>query len=278
LRDAEAAFVRALACDLFGEPTKSVLAYEQASVLLEQVGLKRKALKARYNALSAESWSASATFDLAKKFREVARIAGLLGDAQIRGLAFLAVSQQFSWMQAHRMALRYALLAERALAEDVGSRNLSSALGQKAYALVALDRRMEAQLVIEELTASTFEEYRIVARILDQLLSGHVPTLERAELELLSPVWRTRLIQSKALPGGVAALGEIEQKLVELLTRGARKKERLSRSLFGELLEERVRARRLEDVIYRVRLKFPELVLFEEGVYRLGRVSFSALS
>ena len=271
--DAEAAFVRALACDLMGDPAQSVLAYDRAAGLLERAGMRRKALKARYNALSAESWSHEATFDLAKKFREVARSAGKLRDRQIRGLAFLAVSQQFSWMHAHRLAFRFARLAERALQSDSGSRNLSAALAQKAYALVALGRRMEAQLAIEEVSVSAFEEYRFVTQILKGLLEGRVVVLASPELKMLSPVWRARHQTLQGQSGPAAQLGEIEQKLIEALSRGPRTKERLSCTLFGELLDEHVRARRLEDVIYRVRIKFPDLVVFEGGVYRLGRVT-----
>lgn len=262
----EAAFVCAMAHETLDRPDLSGPLYKRAALLLEELGARRKAVKADLNAIVALSRAEPARKLLAE-YDHVYRKAKKIRHRGVAGVALLNVSREYQCIGAHKAALRLCNQALALLRQDVGTLPYFLAIVHRCHLLIELGREPEAEVDLESARLSGHPEVQEAIHVVTALLArkrgSAVPSVHK---ENLTPTWRSRLENGATSPD---RLGELEEKLVSLLASGPKDKFDLIESIYGNALSFEVSENRLKVLLNRLRKKRPGLILFTLGRYRL---------
>lgn len=234
-----------------------------AGFFVEQ-GCARKALRARLNILVCESCLFpdrnlfSQYHDLYKKsvkkeFREL----------YVATACLLNISREYQRTGAHSAALKYCDRALELFEERIGDINYFLTLAHRAHLLCEMGRLAEAQLDYESARLGNFKEVAAALEVVRRKIEG-VETLI-SDKNLL-PNWQERQNEM----GNAPKLSTLENKLIRYLARGPRERSDLITHLYGALLDHETKLNRFKSLLSTFRKKFPHLVLFEDGTYRLA--------
>lgn len=248
--------------------------FEQALCHYREGGSLRKSLKAELNAICSHSSIEPDQKRHIANYISVSRRCRQAGELGMAGLAMHNVSREYQRLGALRVALKMSERARALLRRDFGSVHYYQATLQHADVLRELGRFHEAQLLLEESIQSGFPEVEEARKVLQAKLEFESESRQGDE-EMKSPAvdprklpipWRERLQESARRS---SKLGELEQRLVHLLSEGARNKIELIEKLYPGTIDFASLENRFYALVNRVRRKNPGLILVEGSRYRL---------
>jgi len=269
-------FILGLAYEILNNEEKCKSAYLQAAEHLEKIGSNRKAVKALFNALAAETRMHKDNKKYLPDYSQFIRRAKALKNYSVVGIAYLNISREYQKIGALTAALKYATLAIGYLNKyDYGSLDYYSALTHRAHVWIDLGRHTDAKMDMELAQIADFVEIKSALLVLDSILNGQKNILQ-ISMNLLFPGWRERLLECKTYinknflqPMRPSLSGALEGKLLSLLHSGPRDKFFLMDELYGKNLSIETRENRLKNLLNRIRTKSPGLIRFWSGKYEI---------
>lgn len=262
----EIEFLLGIYADIRGAPDKAEAHFLRARPELLRVGAKRKALKALFNALASRSKIEPERIYFVDN-HALALEARQLGEPALAGQALQAISREFELLGCMRTALKYANSALETMEPVTGTSDYFNALAHRCFLSFSLSRTAEGEMDWERLELSPFPESRACIEVIE-VLQGMRAEITEASLRILSASWKQRLADLKKK--GAVGLSEIEEHLIELLSRGHQSRNFLVDQLFGTQLEFDTRLERFKVFLMRLRKKRPHLIECEDGKYFLN--------
>jgi hypothetical protein len=260
-------FVIGLACDVADLQTEAQKYFAIAARDLEKFGANRKALLARYNSLVSIT-HLEPERKMIVDYQRLYRRARSLRDDYLAALMLINISREFQKIDAIRSALRF---VNRALAHlrrgQMGTVTHYLALVHRADLLMSMDRQIDAILDIETASMSEFPEVRAAIKVLSN------KKLESSKEELdknLIPNWKERLDLRTGKLVRKPILGEMEDKLLQMIGIRPRTKFELIDELYGDSVDLQFLEARLKSMIYRIRQKIPNAIVFNQNRYQLA--------
>ena len=265
--EGEGFFVSAMAYEVMEENSKSKEYYRRAAAALDRNGSHRKALTARLNRVVAVSRQ-NPERKMILEYQHLASQARRLREPGISGVCYLNISREYHRMGAAASALRHAHKALVSLRSDRGCLQYDLALVHRAQLFMESDRVHEARFDLEEARLSTHVEVQAALASLDVFASS---TPSTSQLEDLTPTWRERVIDSKKkIQPAPAKLGPMEESLLRHISKSPRSKFEIIEFLFGVQIDFEAAENRLKNLLGRLRRKRPDLIVFENGRYRIS--------
>jgi hypothetical protein len=201
-------------------------------------------------------------------YQRLYRRARSLRDDYLAALMLINISREFQKIDAIRSALRF---VNRALAHlrrgQMGTVTHYLALVHRADLLMSMDRQIDAILDIETASMSEFPEVRAAIKVLSN------KKLESSKEELdknLIPNWKERLDLRTGKLVRKPSLGEMEDKLLQMIGIRPRTKFELIDELYGDSVDLQFLEARLKSMIYRIRQKIPNAIVFNQNRYQLA--------
>ncbi len=266
----EVHFVLGKAWETLFENNRASAAYYQSHESFEAAKLLRKSVKALMNYVAMESRIRSDQRFIADNFY-LARKALQVGEKSVAANAYMNISREYQKLGALSVALKYANEALDLVPDQFGTLHYEHIGVHRCHILFQMGRLAEAQLEFEKAQVSAFSEIRAAAGVVKKALKSAESSAPEAEL---SPVWKERLAELRVGQES-EPLSERESQLLDLLSRQPRTKHELIDLLYPKetaaylLLEDRVK-----ELIKRLRRKRAQLIIFEDGKYRLSEVIF----
>jgi len=269
---AEAFFVMALAYGQLNNYEAASCYYHKAASLFNESGLKKKSVKSFFNHIVAES----RRFPEARliiEYQQVAKLAKDAGEFDVAGLALLNISREYQKIKSLLLALQLCEQAIHCFAANVGTLHFDQAILHKCHILIDLERFGEARMEYERAKMSSFAEIQEGLVVIDAILENK-PLGGSVYFQNLTPTWRERL--SHLMQGdsvrkeSAEPLSDLESQLVRHVAEKARDKFELIYLLYGDTAEFSLLEDRFKDLLKRVRKKRPELIIYENKLYRLS--------
>lgn len=172
-------FVVAMAFEQLDQTAQARKYYELAADALTSLGAVKKAVKARLNAVVAES-HLHPEKKLLAEYYFIYKEAKSLGQAGVAGIAYLNISREYQRMGAPLVALKYCNRALSLQQHEAGTVSYFLTLVHRAHLNLQLGRTAEAQLDYEQAESSPFPEVRHALEVVDEFRQQ----LEDAETEM----------------------------------------------------------------------------------------------
>jgi len=261
----EVYFVLAYAYETAEQHESAKSYYKLAAAFLGSQGANRKAAKAEFNYVAADSCIQPDKKRLIADYYFAFKKCRRVREYGMAGAALNNISREYFRLGAHKIALNFSKRALKLLERDFGTIHYYLAVLHQAHVLMALERRSEALLLMEHARGSEFPEIRAGLAVLDGTISnGTGGELERD----LIPTWAERLKKQKGrAPQKI--LGSLESQLIELLLDGPKHKFEIMDNVYGTRLSMETRESRFKMLMSRLRKKHPGLICLDQGKYRL---------
>ncbi|OFZ55996.1 MAG: hypothetical protein A2428_08580 [Bdellovibrionales bacterium RIFOXYC1_FULL_54_43] len=238
------------------------LAYEK----FQDCGLRKKSVKSFLNSIIERS-KIDPSLNYIEDYKRVFELAICAEELGMAGTALMNISRELQMTRAYSAALEYSDRALELLNNDFGSLHYYFAVLHRSHVLLDLERFGEAMLGIDETRASLHLEIISAREQLEfRIRSGK---FRSRDIKNLTPQWRERVLEVKQ----ESSLARLEDKLIHELTGGPKAKEQLISVLWPEKCGPDVLDMRLKALIQRVRKKWDKIIIFENGLYRLGAKS-----
>ncbi len=225
--------------------------FEFAAVELASAGIIRKSLRAQMNVLVCESHF-TPNQNLFAKYHDLYRQAVRRDRREtiVATTCLLNISREYQRVGAWLAALKYCNRALIMFERQMGELNYYLTLVHRAEILIALERFVEARVDLDTASLSPFPEV--------------LKAIEAIEAKMQSTK------QERLSNAPVIKLSSLEEKLLGLLARGPRERIEIVDEIYGERLDHETKQNRFKSLIGTLRKKFPDLVVFESGKYRLA--------
>jgi hypothetical protein len=244
----------------------------EAIPAFEKIGAHKKALKSRLNILVADS-------HLDKKANLIENYFSLYRralkpksrDDATASICLLNISREYQLLGTMHAALKYCTEAIDIAEANFGSQHYFLCLAHRSHLFYEMNRFTEARVDYECAVASTFPEVLAALKVLKPKLQKQFPDLESDMLpvtgkpEHLLPTWKSRIGEQQEI-----SLSPLENKLVGFLGSGAKEKIDILEYLYGEKLDYEVKLNRFKNLLGNLRRKSPDLIICEQGHYRLS--------
>ncbi len=240
---------------------------------LEKQGARKKAVRALMNHLAAESCLHPQKHYLSDLYF-VYREAKKTGDRTSIGTTLLNLSREYQKLGAYSTALKYVNRAVATLAKNAGNLAFYYALAHRCHLFCQLGAFADARGDAEVVLCSRFPEAHAAIEVLTADYPELLPNRSATPLlgnpaEARTFTWNERRSEKKAVK-----LTKLEQKVLELLSEKPRSKVDLIEHLYGTRLERSVTENRLNNLLARIRKRFPGLVIHAEGKYRMKEEAY----
>lgn len=269
----ELSFVIAMALETSGDDCRAQEFYKLASEVLELGGCPRKSIKAFANYVAAET-RIHPDKKLIVEYEYIFRKAKRLKEFGVAGMALNNISREYQLVGALNVALKFANRALVYLGRDFGSLHYYLGIVHRAHVLFDLHRDREAVLDLEQASACDFPE---IKEAIKTVKKNYLKDALKADLEIkqarMTVTWRERFNNGPTL-ATLCQLGEMEEALVRFLATGAHDKFQIIEHLYGKKIEFESAENRFKNLIGRIRKKYPGLLAFENGKYRVSDDSF----
>jgi hypothetical protein len=263
---AEFSFVIAMAYEIRGEDESASTYYRSASKFFDLCKIPKKSVKALQNYLAAES-RVHPEKKLFVDYHYVYRKAKKCQEYAAAGVALANISREYQNAGAFSLALKYANRAAAILKKDFGSIHYFLTIAHRAHLLFEMGRVVEAKNDFEELSLGQFQEVIAAKEALAALFAGK--RLE-ANANLIFN-WQERVKEKRENSIRTkAVLSALEEKFVHFLSEAPREKYDIILYLYGEGVDLEVAENRFKNLLGRLRKKCSELLVFENGKYRLA--------
>ncbi len=222
----------------------------RSSQELGRIGAEVKSLWSFYYRLLVEGKIRVDTKKLIADYHYVFRKGTKLQEHELSALALLGISLEYQKLSAMKLAVKSIRDASEISKKKPESLTHARVIFQKYQLLLATDRPEEAFKDLEFCRASKHSEI--------QALVGNavVPILPAAT-------------DKKSKGRGEGDLSELEVDLLKLLVEGPKDKFQIIEHMYGTRLSLDITENRLKNLLNRIRKKRPDLIVFEEGKYRI---------
>jgi tetratricopeptide (TPR) repeat protein len=245
--------------------TDAIAHYKQASKGFASSGIKGKALRARFNAVTLLS-HLDPSKNLVRDYFFLYREARKLKQFTVMATALLNISREYQRIGANKMALKFANKTIACASADMGGLIYFMAVAHRAHVLRELGRATEAKIDLEEAKTAPFPEVQAAVSVLERMFESQAQIQEGA----LSRSWQERLAALSVDGAHPAKLSETEEKLLEFVSRAPQNKFDIMEHLFGKKMDPFVAENRLKNLIFRLRRKAPGLLIFDGDRYFLS--------
>jgi tetratricopeptide (TPR) repeat protein len=266
----ELSMLLATAFTISDDYQSAMASYSRAVTAFEKQGVIRKALRARMNVLVCES-NLHPTRNLFARYHDLYRraIRKQSRDLIVATTCLLNISREYQRAGAYLVALKYCNRALSLFELQMGELNYFLTLAHRAHLLCDLGRRAEARIDFEAAQVGQFKEVEAALRVIEPMLSGHAPATNADQSDLL-PTWRERAQTALTPNEEQPRLSTLEEKLIRYLSDGPRDRIDILEEIYGSALEFETKLNRFKSLLGTLRKKFPQLVLCEDGKYRLA--------
>lgn len=263
---AEAFTVMGIYLEEQGRFAEAKRAYAQSAQLFHQSGLKEKAITADYNALIAQ------TLAVPKQRYIVAYHSFVLRALEanhpgLAGVALANLAREYQLLNLNELALENAQEALKLLkVHQFGTLHYYLTVAQTLDLLLNLGRKSGAKALYEDLLSSPYRETAEIVKVIQ-----HYCQCEKAEpvdLANLPKPWVERHLNQSS-PEDLQIAGQIESRIVQILTSGPQPLSTLATELYGDRIDPESSLARAKQAVYRLRKKVPGLIAFRKGRYEL---------
>lgn len=262
---AEVIFVIALCHEARNELKLMSRRYQEAAAALEEAGARKKAVRALLNHVVAES-NIHKDRKFLRDYEFVYRQAKKAKVFSAAAVALMNISYEYRELGALTLSLSHVNRALALLERQKHGRSYYLALAHRAHVLHNLGRVAEARIDFEQLSAAEFPDIERARATLEALFNGTAPPAQAP-----SESWADR---AKTLHQPPEKLGALEEKLVRYLAEAPREKGDLVTHLYGDTLKWEVLENRFKNTLTRLKKKYPGLVTWDNGKYRLSEELF----
>lgn len=254
-------FVLAMAYEIIGDQQQAKVSFLKSYQEFENIGFRKKAIKALLNATAANSrvfpdgkYIADYQFILQKSLE--------VGELGVAGIALTNISREYQMLGALNLALDYCDRALLLLGTEANTLQYDLILAHRAHLLTQLDRRKEAELCLEHLRTSEFLEVEAALKVLEE------KDLAEKAVDLL-PTWRERQFEKEK-----PEFGELEEHLIQILSGGPKTRSEIISKLYGDKIDSGALENRFFNLLNRIKKKCPGLIKARAGSYYLEDRSF----
>lgn len=233
-----------------GKFEEAKIFFFRSSQELGRIGAEVKSLWSFYYRLLVEGKIRSDTKKLIADYHYVFRKASKLEEVELAALALLGISLEYQKLSAMKLAVKSIRDAVEISKKRADTLTHARVVFQKYQLLLATERPEEALKDLEFCRSSKFPE-------IQSLIGGAV-------VPIVAPEG-----QKKAKGRGQGDLSELEVDLLKLLVEGPKDKFQIIEHMYGTRLSLDVTENRLKNLLNRIRKKRPDLIVFEEGKYRI---------
>jgi tetratricopeptide (TPR) repeat protein len=228
----------------------------------------RKAVRALMNYVAAQSYLEPEKHYL-RDHTFIYREAKRAGDRTSIGVSLLNLSKEYQRLGAHTAALKHAQRAVAVLSKNSGNLSYYFALLHRIHLYCEMEAFIEARADLEIAACSDFQEVQAAVAVLCERYPETKVKRPTKKLTTDAFNWAERLKEASS-----PRLSKLEQKVIELLTEGPHTAKELIEALYGTQLSQDVTQNRLNNLLSRLRKKFPKLIRFSEGSYFLAEMPF----
>lgn len=261
----ELAFLIARSFEICEDHKQGSKWYKISAKELEAAGAKKKSIKAFQNYLAEEN-RAHPDRRLIPEFLYIFKKASKIGEKGVAGVALMNISREYERVGAYRPALKFVNRALSFLERDAGSLHYYLALVQRSHLFYSMGREEEAFADYEAAFVSDHSEVKAALSVIENLFQGKGEVVKKD----LTPGWKYRL-QDQAREKN--KLGDMESKFISYIAETPRDKFQIIEYLFGTTMEFEKMENRFKNLLGRVRKKHPNLLVFENGKYRISDIS-----
>lgn len=243
--------------------------FARATQAFERRGCSRKSLRSRLNVLVCES-HVHPNRNLFARYHDLYRRAlrSNQRDLIVATTSLLNISREYQRAGAFLVALKYCNRALSLFELQMGEMNYFLTLAHRAHLLCELGRRAEARIDYEAASVGRFKEVEAALRVIEPMLDGaRLPDASMSP-DLL-PTWRERALSANT-SDSTPKLSTLEEKLIRFLANGPRDRIDILEEIYGTQLEFETKLNRFKSLLSTLRKKFPNLVICEDGSYRLA--------
>jgi tetratricopeptide (TPR) repeat protein len=273
--EAEKLFCLGMAWEHAGRDDEAMASFARAAAIYKECECPRKALRAHYNCVVADS-RLNPHKNFIADYQSVIELSRASGDREFEGMALAMLSREYQvigWLERAFEMIEDSL---RALESERGCIHYFHSVLQKAHVLIELGRRDEAAPLLRECELASFPAIAAARRLLELSLNPALVWDRRWEKDLL-PTWRNRLPQltkQRRLVDGKLALPStaLEERLLKLAYNGPIQKWDLIARLYPGEDSALILENRFKNLVARVRKKYPGLVNCEDGRYSVAKM------
>jgi len=247
--------------------------FAQAAAIYRTQGCPKKALRAFYNAIAADS-RLNPHKSYVSEYQAVVQLSKEVGDAAFEGMALTMISREYQIQGLFEMSLEMVERALTLLQSERGCSHHGHALLQKAHVLLDLKRDSQVPALILEAEMTPFSEIQSAAKLLRVATDASLMWSRDLEKDLL-PTWRNRVPQltTRAKIGRAAEVtSELEERLLKIIYNGPVNKWDLIERLYPSGGSPLALENRLKNLLGRVRQKYPEKIVCLDGRYSLEKM------
>lgn len=268
--DAEKFFLLGRAWESLGDDKQGAQCSMQAAALYKKHQCSKKALRAFYNSIVADS-RVLPYKNFISEYQSVIEMSKQVQDEAFAGIALTMLSREYQIVGLNEKALATAEQGLLSLESERGSLHFYYALLQKAHLLVETGRSDAAKSTLIEVQMASFPEVHATARFIECLLEPK-KTWSKEDEKYLVPTWRERLPQIIGRNMKVEFHPRIEatmleERLLKTLWSGPMAKWDLIERLYPNETGALVLENRFKNLVGRVRKKFPGVLRFHDGRY-----------
>jgi tetratricopeptide (TPR) repeat protein len=266
----ELLILQATAMTLFNDYEKAMNFYGRSADSFQAQGCVRKALRARMNVLVCES-HLYPNRNFFARYHDLYKAALKKPHREliVATTCLLNISREYQRAGAPMAALKYCNHALALFERQMGELNYFLTLAHRAHLLCEMGRREEARIDFEAARLGQFKEVEAALQVVESLLKGEKASVQ--DSESLLPTWKERMGEAGAgINEKAVKLSASEEKLIQYLSQGPSERIDIIETLYGALLDHETKLNRFKSLLGTLRKKFPNLVLCENGKYRLA--------
>lgn len=267
---AEQNFCLGLAWESAGNDLMAEKTFHEAARLYRATGCERKALRAHYNALAADS-RVNPHKNFIAEYQAVIEVSRRLNESIFEGMALIMLSREYQVAGLYDQSLTMIERSIEQLEPERGTLHYYYALLQKAHVLIDLERTpAEIAPILKECEMAPFKEAAAIRRLLTIQIDPQVEWDSASEADL-PPSWRNRLpkltVRSEA-----RGHGDLEEKFLRFAYNGPVEKWDLIQKLYPESTPALVLENRFKNLVARLRKKYPGEIICQDGRYSIAKM------
>lgn len=238
--------------------------FKSAFRVLKMHGAERKAVRALFNAVVAES-RIHPSKSLICDYEIVIKQASRVGDRATQGMCELNISREYDLLGSSRTAMEHIQKSIAYLSDDKQTRHYFLALTHRSHLYLQLGQFERAYLDYEAASISPHEQVQESLKVLNRLI-GHKQEIEESRISVM---WKEKL-HSKRSFEKFKGLTDSEIRVIDLLKESPLKKEDLIERLYGDQIDYQSALNRFKVLLSRLRKKNPNLIEMDKSKYRLS--------
>lgn len=266
--EAEKYFLMGRSYELLQNEKENIQCALKASALYKKAGCPKKALRALYNSVVAESRLAPyKTYIL--EYQSIIRLAEETQDTSFCGMSQTMISREYQIIGLLDEAIQLSEQGLKNLSLEKGSFHYFHAILHRASLMIETKNFSEAKKLLAESKLGSFPEIGAARQLLECLIEPTLIWNKDLEQHLL-PTWKERLclIQQKDVEDqATSQLTELELKIVKTLWSGPQSKWEIITKIYGDQDDSAVLENRFKNLIARTKKKLPDTISFNDGRY-----------